>query len=137
MGKKITASSPFYISPSDNPGTPLVVVPLKGDNYRNWARSMKTALRAKMKLGFVDGTIKKPLTTSPEYHAWERTVSMVIAWIINSTDATLHGSISHATTARDVWIDLEERFAQTNAPRMHQLWHALNLIQQEPNMSVT
>ncbi|KAJ1440766.1 Gag-polypeptide of LTR copia-type [Sesbania bispinosa] len=76
MGKKITASSPFYLSPSDNPGTPLVVVPLKGDNYRNWARSMKTALRAKMKLGFVDGMIKKPLTTSPEYHAWERTDSM-------------------------------------------------------------
>ncbi|KAJ1425146.1 Gag-polypeptide of LTR copia-type [Sesbania bispinosa] len=116
MGKKITTSSPFYLSPSDNPGTPLVVVPLKGDNYHNWARSMETALRVKMKLGFVDGTIKKPLTTSPEYLAWEGKDSMVIAWIINSIDATLHGSILHATTAMDMWLDLEEIFSQTNAP---------------------
>ncbi|KAJ1383148.1 gag-polypeptide of LTR copia-type [Sesbania bispinosa] len=101
-------SSPFYLSPSDNPDEAWL-------HRRN----------------------DKKLTTSPEYHTWERTNSMVIAWIINSTDATLHGSISHTTTARDVWIDLEGRFAQTNAPRVHQLWRALNLIQQESNMSVT
>ncbi|KAJ1396403.1 gag-polypeptide of LTR copia-type [Sesbania bispinosa] len=98
---------------------------------------MKTSLCAKIKLGFVDGTIKKPSTTSSEYHAWKRTDPMVIAWIIKSTNATLHGSISRITTARDVWLDLEERFPKMNAPRMHQLWHVLNLIQQEPSMSVT
>lgn len=124
--RTITASSPYYLGTSDNPGTPLVAVPLKGENYRNWARSMKTALWAKTKLGFIDGTIEKPSRTSADYLDWERVDSMVVAWIINSTDPSLHGSISHATTARDVWLDLEERFAQTNAPRIHQLWRALS-----------
>lgn len=102
---------------------------LNGDNYCTWARSMKIALRAKTKLGFVDGTIKKPASNSEDYAQWEKADSMVMAWIINSIDPILHGSISHAVTVRDVWMDLEECFAQTNVPRVHQLWRTLCLMQ--------
>ncbi|GAU48780.1 hypothetical protein TSUD_406230 [Trifolium subterraneum] len=108
----LTPSSPYYLSSSDNPGTPLVAVPLNDDNHRTWSRSMKMALRAKVKLGFIDGTIKK-------------------------LDPALHGSISHGSTARDVWLDLEARFAQTNQPRIHQLWRMLCLMQKEDDLSVT
>jgi hypothetical protein len=62
---------------------------------------------------------------------------MVMAWIINSTDPSLHGSISHASTAKDVWLDLEERFAQTNAPCIHQLWRTLCLMQKQSDVTVT
>nr|KYP42514.1 hypothetical protein KK1_036097 [Cajanus cajan] len=62
---------------------------------------------------------------------------MVVAWIINSTDPVLHGSISHAMTAKDIWLDLIEHYAQANAPRIHQLWRNLCLMQQETNVSVT
>ncbi|CAJ2650467.1 unnamed protein product [Trifolium pratense] len=133
----LTPSSPYYLSPSDNPGTPLVAVALNGDNHRTWSRSMRTTLRAKVKLGFIDGTIKKPGAQSADYFNWERADSMVTAWIINSTDPALHGSISHGSTARDVWLDLEERFAQTNQPRIHQLWRMLCLMQKEDDLSVT
>ncbi|KAJ1383102.1 Zinc finger, CCHC-type superfamily, partial [Sesbania bispinosa] len=98
---------------------------------------MKTTLRAKTKLGFIDGSITKPALTSTDHQKWEKVDSMVTAWIINSTDPTLHGSISHATTAREVWLDLEERFAQASAPRIHQLWRNLCLMRQEPDMTVT
>ncbi|XP_039682837.1 uncharacterized protein [Medicago truncatula] len=139
-GKKshaIDPSSPYYLGSSDNPGTPLVAAVLTGENYRTWSRSMKTALRAKLKLGFIDGTISKPGKKSTDYVNWERADSMVTAWIINSTDQKLHSNISHASTARDIWLDLEERFAQTNAPRIHQLWHTLCLMQKEDDLSVT
>lgn len=133
----LTPSSPYYLGSSDNPGTPLVAAVLNGENYRTWSRSMKTALRAKMKLGFIDGTITKPGKKNADYQNWEKADSMVMAWIINATDPKLHGSISHATTARDVWLDLEERFAQTNAPRIHQLWRNLCLMQKGDDLSVT
>ena len=45
--------NPFSMSP-----------PLNGDNYNTWYRSMRMALRAKNKLGFVDGTILAPLSIS-------------------------------------------------------------------------
>ncbi|KAJ1430349.1 Zinc finger, CCHC-type [Sesbania bispinosa] len=133
----VTPNPSFYLSSSDNPGTPLVAVLLNGDNYRTWARPMRTALRAKTKPGFIDGSIKRPTSYKADYQNWEKADLMVMAWIINSTNPSLHGSISHATTARDVWLDLEERFAQTNAPRIHQLWRSLCLMEQEPDVSVT
>jgi hypothetical protein len=133
----VTNTSPYYLGPSDNPGTPLVATTLKGENHRNWARSMRTALRAKSKLGFIDGSIKKPAKTSPDFYNWEKADSMVMAWIINAVDPVLHGSISHASTAKDIWEDLEERFAQTNAPRIHQLWRMLCLMEYESDMTVT
>lgn len=133
----INPSSPYYFGSSDNPGTPLVAVALTGDNYRNWARSMKTALRTKTKLGFVDGTVKKPPTESSEFHDLDKVDSMVTAWIINLVNPALHSSIAHASTARGIWLDLKERFEQTNAPRIHQLWRDLCLIQQETSTNVT
>lgn len=43
--KNATPSNPaFQLNSSDNPGTPLVAAVLNGENYRTWARSMKTAL---------------------------------------------------------------------------------------------
>lgn len=48
-----------------------MTVPIKGENYLKWARSMKTALRAKTKLGFIDGIIKKPYATYSEFHCWD------------------------------------------------------------------
>jgi hypothetical protein len=98
---------------------------------------MRTALRAKTKLGFIDDTVKKPAPHDEDYYLWEKADSMVMAWIINSTDPSLHGSISHASTAKDVWLDLEERFAQTNAPRIHQLWRTLCLMQKQSDVTVT
>lgn len=46
---------------------------------------------------------------------------MVMEWINNSINATLHGSISHESTTWDVWLDLQKQFAQNNDPRIHQL----------------
>lgn len=49
----------------------------------------------------------------------------------------LHNNISHDSTTRDVWVDLEECFDQPNAPKFHQLWRNLCLMQQQPETSVT
>jgi len=37
---------------------------LKGENYDEWARSVRMALRARKKFGFIDGSIKKPMDDS-------------------------------------------------------------------------
>ncbi|GAU27524.1 hypothetical protein TSUD_147180 [Trifolium subterraneum] len=134
---KVTPNPAYHLGSSDNPGTPLVAALLKGENYRTWSRSMRTALRAKTKLGFIDDTVKKPRSNDEDYHLWEKADSMVMAWIINSTYPSLHGSISHASTAKDVWLDLEEHFAQVNAPHIHQLWRTLCLMQKQSDVTVT
>ncbi|KAL0396296.1 UNVERIFIED_CONTAM: hypothetical protein Scaly_0078000 [Sesamum calycinum] len=69
---------------SDHPGMVLVSAPLTGNNYLNWSFGVKHALRAKMKLGFIDGTSIKPSANDPHFEQWIRVDSMVTTWILNS-----------------------------------------------------
>jgi len=50
-------SNPFYIHPSDNPGSQLVSVPLSGCGFVLWHNSMLTSLSAKNKLSLLDGIV--------------------------------------------------------------------------------
>lgn len=56
---KSTILSPYYLHPYDNPGSLISLVQLKGENYEECACLMRNALRAKKKLGFIDGTLEK------------------------------------------------------------------------------
>lgn len=44
--------------------------------------------------------------------------------------SSLHGSVAYAETARHIWIDLEERYSQGNAIRIHQIKRELTLTTQ-------
>ncbi|XP_077238366.1 uncharacterized protein LOC143879726 [Tasmannia lanceolata] len=125
----IDMTSPYYLYPSDNPGMVLVSCLLDGENYPTWKRAMQNALCAKNKLGFVDGTLPKP-TPSSEVLAWVKCNSMVVSWIFNSLAKDLHNSVAYVDSARDMWLDLEDRFSQGNAPRVHQLKRDIAPLQQ-------
>ncbi|RDY08205.1 hypothetical protein CR513_07598, partial [Mucuna pruriens] len=87
---------------------------------------MKKILYVKTNLDFIDWRIKKP-----RFNTIKKLDSMVMAQIINSTNLSLHSSISRVAT-REVWLELEEHFSHTNAPRIYQLWHTLCLMQHDP-----
>ncbi|XP_022853221.1 uncharacterized protein LOC111374725 [Olea europaea var. sylvestris] len=92
---------------------------------------MTNALQAKSKFGFVDGSVKRPAPSSMEESAWIKRNSMVISWIFNTLHPTLHDSVAYFVTAHEMWNDLEERFSQGNAPRIHQLkTEMVNTLQQ-------
>lgn len=56
----IPYTHPLYLHPSNAPGSVLCPVKLTGsENYGLWRRSMRIALLAKRKLGFVTGSCKK------------------------------------------------------------------------------
>lgn len=50
--------SPFFSHRFDHQGLALVSQPLTNENNNTRSRSMTIALKAKNKLGFIDGTIK-------------------------------------------------------------------------------
>ena len=79
LGK--TMMSLYFLSDSDNPGTIITQVQLRGTNYDEWARAMRTALRAKKKFGFVDGTVKQPADDSADLEDWWMMNSMLVSWI--------------------------------------------------------
>ncbi|KAF5480412.1 hypothetical protein F2P56_001165 [Juglans regia] len=122
----------YYLHHGENPGLMLVSQQLNGDNYPLWARAMSKALSAKNKMGFVNGTLKKPAYRSdPKFSAWERCNDMVLSWIINSVTKNIASSILYIDVAADVWKDLQEHFSQRNRPRIFQLKKAISSLTQE------
>jgi len=59
----------------------ITQIQLKGENYDEWARSLRTALRAMKKFGFIDGSIKKPLDDSTDLEDWWTINSLLVSWI--------------------------------------------------------
>ncbi|XP_075473384.1 uncharacterized protein LOC142504395 [Primulina tabacum] len=111
------SSSLFYLQNGDNPGLVLVSHPLSGNNYNTWSRAMTMALTAKNKLSFVDGTSFCPPIGDLLYDAWIHCNSMVISWILNWVSREIADSLMYIDTTHEIWIDLRDRFHQSNAPR--------------------
>lgn len=63
---------PYYLHHSHSSGFVLVTQVLIGDNYNSWSQAMQIALSVKNKIGFIDGSLPKPISSDPNYSAWMR-----------------------------------------------------------------
>ena len=99
---------------------------------------MMIALSVKNKLGFFDGSIPKPDSSDlPLLNSWIRNNNVVISWILNSVSKDISASIIFSDSATDIWLDLKDRFQQSNGPRIFQLkCDLVNLSQDHNSVSV-
>ncbi|KAL0461328.1 UNVERIFIED_CONTAM: hypothetical protein Slati_0020400 [Sesamum latifolium] len=81
-GKK--PASLHVLTPSDNSGSIITQVQLTRDNYDEWARAMRTSLRAKKNFRFIDGSIEQPDKDSSELEDWWTVNSMLVSWMLNN-----------------------------------------------------
>ena len=129
--------SPYYLNNGDHPGIRIVPDPLTDDNYQSWNRSMTTALSAKNKLRFVNGTILQPNDESdPIFSDWQRCNDLVLSWINNCLSRQIHAIVLYIYTAKGVWDDLKQRYNQGNGTRVHHLKQAIASFKQE-NLTIS
>ncbi|XP_020970398.1 uncharacterized protein LOC110268505 [Arachis ipaensis] len=118
MGNSVSSSvsstipNPFFLSFSDQPGLILVTQQLNEDNYHSWSRAMQKALNAKLKLGFITGSILQPdPDAEPEkFENWQCVNDMI---------------------PLKNWNDLKDRFQHDNGPRVFELKRELMNLRQE------
>lgn len=132
----LDASSVYYLHPSDHTGLKLVSQVFDGVGYGDWKREMVLALTSKNKIGFVDGSLKKPATASEEFNAWIRCDSMIIGWIVSNLGVLIARSVHNLKTAREIWVDLEERFGQGSAAQLYSLNEEWTSLSQDSSMTV-
>ncbi|XP_068643006.1 uncharacterized protein [Aristolochia californica] len=130
-------SNSYYIHYSDSPGQVLVSQLLTGENYISWSCAMLIALSVKNKVGFVDGFIPEPQSVDPILlNSWTWNNNMVLSWILNSVSKEIFASIIFTASAREIWLDLWDRFQQRNDQRFFQLKRELmNLHQDKDSVS--
>jgi hypothetical protein len=132
----IDPSNPLFLNSGENPALLLVELPLTGENYNTWSRSMLVSLSAKNKIGFVDGSICKPPEHDDLVLAWTRSNDIVVSWILHAVSSDIRSSIIYITSSKIMWEDLKDRYSQRNEPRIFQLQKSIaETFQENSNVS--
>ncbi|CAO2813783.1 unnamed protein product [Amaranthus hypochondriacus] len=113
--------SAYYLHPSEGIGAVISPIMLKGDSYEEWSRSLRNNLRAKNKLGFIDGTIMVPDAKSPDFDRWGIVNSMLVAWIVNTLDVSVRSTVRFPDHVKSLWDDLRDGYSLGNGPRILEL----------------
>ncbi|XP_038888312.1 uncharacterized protein LOC120078158 [Benincasa hispida] len=83
-------------------------------------QTMKLTLSGKNKIGFITGTIEKPLEGSLQ-SAWRCNNDVITSWIINSVSKEIAVSLVYRGSVKEIWDELKERYHQSNGPHIYQL----------------
>ncbi|GKE60426.1 putative RNA-directed DNA polymerase [Tanacetum coccineum] len=111
----IDHDSPYYLHPSDYPRQMHVNDVLNDGN----------------RAGFINGSIKKPEEKSSEFMPWMRCDAMIKGWLHTAMEKEIRSSVKYAMTAREIWVDLKERFGKVSAPRAYELKRSLTFTKQD------
>ncbi|XP_013594607.1 PREDICTED: uncharacterized protein LOC106302694 [Brassica oleracea var. oleracea] len=129
VGNKI--ATPYSLHASDNPGAMITPVTLTGENYNEWSSEMTNALRAKRKLGFIDGSITKPSATDSNLELWLSVNSMIVGWIRTSIEPRVRSTVTFVQDSHKLWENLRKRFSVGNKVRVHHLKEQLASCRQD------
>ncbi|XP_074294506.1 uncharacterized protein LOC141622365 [Silene latifolia] len=132
---KIDSSSPYYIGNHDKPGDRLTDIRLNLHNFDEWAHAVRTALRARRKFGFLDGTFTEPKPPCTK-DDWETIHSMLVSWLMNIIDPEVRCLLSKYEDAKRLWDDLHDRFDIIDGPRIQHIKGALRDCRQTETMSI-
>ncbi|KAJ0578087.1 putative RNA-directed DNA polymerase [Helianthus annuus] len=128
---KLDVGDPLYLHPSDSSALTIVSVKLKGtENYAVWSASMKLALEAKNKFGFVNGKCEKSTEDSVLASQWDRCNSVVLTWLLNSVSEELFLGQVFSSLASEVWEDLKETYDKIDGSVVYDLFKKINGISQ-------
>ncbi|XP_068312390.1 uncharacterized protein [Pyrus communis] len=109
----------LYLHHLDQPGAILVPQPLVEDNYSTWKQSMTMALTVKNKIGLVDGSIEEPSGKNlHEWQQWNRCNNLVQTWLLGSMSKDIASSVINCKNARQIWMELQERFSHVNVVQL-------------------
>ncbi|GKB94732.1 cysteine-rich receptor-like protein kinase [Tanacetum coccineum] len=108
----ISVDDPLYIGNSDHPRMVLTNIPFNGSNFLGWSRTVKMALGAKLKLGFINETCARLVSEGENLQRWIRCDYMVTCWILNLTTTKLSKAFLYAQFAFELWKEIVKRYGQ-------------------------
>ncbi|KAB2605310.1 hypothetical protein D8674_005027 [Pyrus ussuriensis x Pyrus communis] len=109
----------------------LCSVLLNEFNYLPWSRAISLALGGRSKLGYVNGTIKPPGSSSATFDAWHSNDQLVMSWILNSMEPKLSEIFSYSDSSHILWESIKEMYgSQHNAARVFELKKSLAGLKQ-------
>ncbi|KAF5470095.1 hypothetical protein F2P56_010638 [Juglans regia] len=125
--------SSYFLTNTDDPGVLLVSEKLSNNNYHSWSRSMFLSLKARNKLGFIDGSLSAPKEDDPLFSPWSKCDTIVLSWLLNSLSSKIAQSVIYVDSSNAMWLEPKERFSQGNGPHIFELQTAICALRQYQN----
>ncbi|EPS62921.1 hypothetical protein M569_11867 [Genlisea aurea] len=126
---------------------------LDGQNYVAWSKAVTIALGGRNLLSHIDGSDKpsppsaKPATGAPEIAAWEISMAnyqswqqkdyLVMSFILNAMEKELSEAFVYASSARELWEEIDRRFGASIEPQIFYLRGELQTLTQGSDSVVT
>ncbi|XP_048427778.1 uncharacterized protein LOC103944694 isoform X2 [Pyrus x bretschneideri] len=113
----------------------MVPIKLKRSNYLPWRALFAPILRRYKLLGLVDGTEPCPppflqdQTINPAFEIWYEKDQNLLIWLNSTLSEDVIPFTVGVSSARDLWIKLEQRFGGVSDAHIHQLRSRLQAIQ--------
>ncbi|XP_056685439.1 uncharacterized protein [Spinacia oleracea] len=114
----LNPNSAYFLSNNDVNVSKLVSIVFDGKCFNDWKRSMVIALSARNKLCFVDG-------------------SLMISWILASLEPSIARSVLYLKTAREIWLDLEDRLCQSSGSQLFSIQLKLYNLNQDDDEEIS
>ena len=95
-----------------DPNLKITTVPFNGQNYLKWSQAVELYVKARGKMGHLDGRVKAPSTTDPEYDKWEIENFVLMSWLINSMVPEIGESFYRLKTAKAIWDTVASTFSR-------------------------
>lgn len=130
-GKVGATVAPYSLHASDNLGALITSVMFTGENYNEWSTELVNALKAKRKLGFIDGSIPKPSIDDSNFELWSSVNSMIVGWIRSSIEVRVRSTVTFISDSHKLWDNLKKRFSVGNKVRVHHLKEQLSSCKQD------
>ncbi|XP_023756901.1 uncharacterized protein LOC111905437 [Lactuca sativa] len=128
---QINFDDPLYIHPSDNAVTSIITTKLTGnENFRLWRSSISRALKARNRLGFVDGTFKRSKVDDSKQAKWDRANAVFCSWLLSSISDSIYQSQAYSKVAEEIWENLFETYNKSDGSVVFNIHQQINSLKQ-------
>jgi len=109
-------------------GAPVLDIKLNGQNYRQWAFSLKMLLRSGGLAAHL--TDEPPDSTDKDFKAWRLNDDRVMAIICLNIDQDIRSCLEEHKTAKEMWDHLQGRYQQSSSALRYSIRQQLHHLQQ-------
>ncbi|KAM2891082.1 hypothetical protein COP2_009425 [Malus domestica] len=106
--------SPNFSDIEVNTNQRLCSVLLNEFNYLPWSRAISLALGGIRKLGFVNGSVEAPYSSSLTYGAWLCKDQLVMSLLLNTMEKHVAESFSYYNSSLNLWKALQDMHGNQN-----------------------
>ncbi|GJS07338.1 ribonuclease H-like domain-containing protein [Tanacetum coccineum] len=98
-----------------------------------WSTAMRIAVKGKNKMGFVDGTCVKSVTSPILSQQWERCNAIDLGWILRSLSSELYLGQVYSEIVVEVWDEFKENYDKIDGSMIFNVMHKIHGLKQGLN----